>query len=1024
MIESEVGFAGSAGAVSLAVEFAREQGLLNNINLTFEWRFSDGEDSSAAGYATQMLYGSRVHAIFGPVKSTEQVPVNALASYNYVPHFIWGKPCPYSFKEDPDTFNSTVAMSGTALGSVVSMIHVCDKYQWSTLAFLFMQPDNPEEYLPYCGSVASTIDDALNKYSKNITIAYKREITNRTLTNYKRILSSIDKVARITVVCFDNDYEKRQLMLAASELRMIGGDYLYLFMQSDGSAYRTPPLWDGDDGRDDEAKTAFMSTLIIDKPTAILSADYNERVTELVKEYPWYCDNCSTATGNASSLSYYLGDAVLIYIAAINRTIQQYQTDLNLQAILRNSSYVLPNMPVQMPSVEGDNVLIFNGRIRGVINALYGLDTGGSQNIWATITSSNNSSIFNLDSFMPNYTSGSDSIWAVRGGHRPLNEPECGYEGNECAAPAWTYVVISGASVILFITLLLLLSGCVLWFQRRQRQRLNALWQVDYAMLMKPDRMLGAKSQRSISNSFSFTNPENGSYDNIQLFYYQYELVVGRKFQIFNLNTAIEAELREIRLLDHPQLNRFLGLTYNGQIGYQLYRYCERGTIENVIDEYKDRIDDRIVNSMIMNVVEGLSYIHSSPYGALGCLNAESCLVDDRFQVKLQYYGMDVIKQNTKVALTNKKVLYIAPELLRLPIICLSGTKPGDIYSLSILLAQIVTRHSVWSIKERNLNIEEVCRRVIKKTEPLERPSLEHDNNVYIDTRLQIMIQNCMEERPENRPEIQHVKSVVKSLDNKKSSNLMDYMFALMEDRAMDLEQQVQSQTAELLDEQRKANLLLYRMMPASAVDVLRRGESVKPELYDMATVFFSDIVGFTVLSSKSSPLQIISFLNQVYTMTDDIIDQHDVYKVETIGDGLHCVSGIPTRNENNHVREIADMALALQKSVKLLYLPHLPNEKIQMRFGIHSGPCVTGIVGITAPRYCVFGNTVSLAAKMESSSKPGRIHVSPTSKELIDQFFRTRFHLVERGEIHIKNHDVMRTYWLVPASEVEDFQA
>lgn len=90
--------------------------------------------------------------------------------------------------------------------------------------------------------------------------------------------------------------------------------------------------------------------------------------------------------------------------------------------------------------------------------------------------------------------------------------------------------------------------------------------------------------------------------------------------------------------------------------------------------------------------------------------------------------------------------------------------------------------------------------------------------------------------------------------------------------------------------------------------DSLKIGQSVEPKSYECVTVFFSDVVGFTTISSKLKPLQVVNLLNDVYSNFDSIIGKHDVYKVETIGDGYLCVSGLPNRNGNTHAQHIADM--------------------------------------------------------------------------------------------------------------------
>ncbi|XP_023219685.1 atrial natriuretic peptide receptor 1-like, partial [Centruroides sculpturatus] len=145
-------------------------------------------------------------------------------------------------------------------------------------------------------------------------------------------------------------------------------------------------------------------------------------------------------------------------------------------------------------------------------------------------------------------------------------------------------------------------------------------------------------------------------------------------------------------------------------------------------------------------------------------------------------------------------------------------------------------------------------------------------------------------------------------------------------------------------------------------------GEGVAAEAYDNVTIYFSDIVGFTALSAQSTPMQVVDFLNDLYTCFDSIIENYDVYKVETIGDAYMVVSGLPTKNGNKHVREIARMSLALLNTVKTFPIKHIPEEKLKLRIGIHTGPCAAGIVGLKMPRYCLFGDTVNTASRMEST--------------------------------------------------------
>ncbi|XP_078670749.1 soluble guanylate cyclase 88E-like isoform X2 [Branchiostoma floridae x Branchiostoma belcheri] len=238
---------------------------------------------------------------------------------------------------------------------------------------------------------------------------------------------------------------------------------------------------------------------------------------------------------------------------------------------------------------------------------------------------------------------------------------------------------------------------------------------------------------------------------------------------------------------------------------------------------------------------------------------------------------------------------------------------------------------------------------------------------------------------------------------------------------ALDQEQQKSSKLEEsmrMLDvEMKKTDELLYQMIPKAVADRLRKGEaSVETceshaayfQVFQEVTILFSDVVGFTKICSRITPMQVVSMLNSMYTLFDQLTEKHNVYKVETIGDAYMVVSGAPEKTRF-HAHYVADMALDMLRSMKHLQDPST-GDTLQIRIGIHSGAIVAGVVGITMPRYTVFGKDVTNASIIEKTGKGMHIHISETTKAHLDE---EPYVIVERGTVTIKGKGEMKTYWL-----------
>ncbi|XP_023797567.1 integrator complex subunit 3 [Cyanistes caeruleus] len=228
---------------------------------------------------------------------------------------------------------------------------------------------------------------------------------------------------------------------------------------------------------------------------------------------------------------------------------------------------------------------------------------------------------------------------------------------------------------------------------------------------------------------------------------------------------------------------------------------------------------------------------------------------------------------------------------------------------------------------------------IIERVKSGERPSFRPSANVgcHLEELGQLM-QHCWAEDVLERPDFNQIKVQLRKFNRESSTNILDNLLSRMEQYANNLEELVEERTQAYLEEKRKAEALLYQILPHSVAEQLKRGETVQAEAFDSVTIYFSDIVGFTALSAQSTPMQVVTLLNDLYTCFDAIIDNFDVYKVETIGDAYMVVSGLPVRNGKLHAPEVARMALALLDAVRSFRIRHRPQQQLELRIGIHTG--------------------------------------------------------------------------------------
>uniref|UniRef100_A0A4W6FEN2 Guanylate cyclase n=1 Tax=Lates calcarifer TaxID=8187 RepID=A0A4W6FEN2_LATCA len=471
------------------------------------------------------------------------------------------------------------------------------------------------------------------------------------------------------------------------------------------------------------------------------------------------------------------------------------------------------------------------------------------------------------------------------------------------------------------------------------------------------------------------------------------------------LTRQVLLELKHMRDVQFNHLTRFIGACIDPPNICIVTEYCPRGSLQVMSPP-------PILLFTYMTCSNGMNYLHNSYIGCHGNLKSSNCVVDSRFVLKITDYGLASFRsscENDDSHALYAKKLWTAPELLIYDRHPPQGTQKGDVYSFGIILQEIALRNGPFYVEGMDLSPKEIVQKVRNGQKPYFRPTT--DNRCHSE-ELTILMEGCWAEDPAERPDFGHIKIYMAKLNKEGSTSILNNLLSRMEQYANNLENLVEERTQAYLEEKRKAENLLYQILPHSVAEQLKRGETVQAEAFDSVTIYFSDIVGFTSMSAESTPLQVVTLLNDLYTCFDAIIDNFDVYKVETIGDAYMVVSGLPVRNGKLHAREIAGMSLALLEQVKTFKIRHRPNDQLRLRIGIHTGPVCAGVVGLKMPRYCLFGDTVNTASRMESNGEALKIHVSSATKEVLDEF--GYFDLQLRGDVEMKGKGKMRTYWLL----------
>uniref|UniRef100_A0A0K0EBF9 Guanylate cyclase n=1 Tax=Strongyloides stercoralis TaxID=6248 RepID=A0A0K0EBF9_STRER len=1017
-----MGYQNSASAVVIAFKEAKkEYPILKNLTIEIVCDYTECLSFEVSGKAYDLIKKNKINVLIGPpCKKTMEI-VSSIATYYNIVTLFWGN----TFTYLPNKYNDKNIV-GNIMGTYSDMNHclanILLKFDWVSISLIYQ---STYYELEMCEKYSESFQNILTTYYEDILIVYRKKIVSTKKEDLKEIADDIKKVSRIIIMCFSEREKEEKMLLQFYDNNMNNQDYVYINIDCSMVAYEDSKnqklintldvhLNNNDKKLLSMYKWIYNFKFSLNGMRGHLYSDVKKSVPKLMKESPFYCIEECSEYNTSSHYAPYLFDAAYIYFLTIGNL-------LSSQKVANFSNISYKNIIKKIP-----------GHYNGA-TGLYRINKNLTRDTEVTFSRYDyyNNSIIHLikGSRTENatiitylYTDPKTTIWYYRNGEQPLNVPKCGYSEELCQPTFIESSPIGFAGIILgSIIIILIIIGSIIYgfYTKFKQEKLdNLIWKIDTLDITNYSNYIAKKNegQSKISLLSSICSNGKTNFQSLEerkhiLYIYKRKIIVGTKHEVhYTLNKKDTIELRNLKMLNDNHLNQFIGFYNSPSYSISFWRYCPRLSLVDVfqLESLKSKIDNFFIYSFISDAIDGMEIIHKSPIKVHGNLMLNNCLVDERWKLKLSDFGMRFIREREKR--DKKDLLWTAPELLKEEI--LQPNQNSDIYSLAIVMVDIINNNISYCNSKNEIEIDEVIYMLKNKKNEFFRPEISPvvDN---IPNTMFHLIEEMWAQDPNTRPSIGVVNKLIKSMNPSKSNNLMDHIFNILEDNAITLEEEINLRTNELIKEKTKADLLLSRMLPKQVVEKLKSGQLIQPEYFDSVTVFFSDIVSFTVIASKCTPLQTVDLLNNLYTLFDSTISKHDVYKVETIGDGYMCVSGLPIKNGDLHVKEIACLSIDLVKKMPEFDVSYLPKGTVKVRIGIHSGSCIAGVVGLTMPKYCLFGDTVNIGSKIESTGKANQIHMSDKAHLLLTQKIGG-FVTESQGEIIVKGAGVMNTYWLL----------
>lgn len=447
----------------------------------------------------------------------------------------------------------------------------------------------------------------------------------------------------------------------------------------------------------------------------------------------------------------------------------------------------------------------------------------------------------------------------------------------------------------------------------------------------------------------------------------------------FSRKHRLIRKIGQARKIRHPNVLPVLGCSIGPHYDelFVVTEYAESGTLMDLLNNKTLKIDEPGEISLALDIARGVAHLHClEPPVYTRNVRTHRVFVDQDMRAKI---GMSFSP-------FNRRTIWNPPEVVR------GGpqTASSNAFKFGMLLYEIAFRRPPFVF--HNTTEEQVVEAIttadefnIKDTLPrLPRP---HPFNETMQT--------CWAIQPEDRPTFTAI--------------------------CLELQQVLPPQARNWRSNSVDGNLL-DTILPPDIARQMKEGKEIEPQHFDSCSIFFSDVVGFTTISSFLSPSGVVDMLARLYNAFEGLVTKYDLFKVETIGDSFMVAANIQRDHAHDHAARLVRFALEAMQVARTIDIDaNNPKVgKLKIRAGIHSGKCVATVIGKQAPRYCLFGDCVNVASRMESNSLPNRLNISNECRKLVEMQDPSLKPCLYRrpGKVDVKGKGRLVCFWVMSQRE------